>query len=274
MRLLVSSEEDPASRNMKDLLLQKREWKELGTPYDLLVSDDMILATVKGIHIYEDGMDKRIADLVGLEADEVVFLSRHRAASSIPTLTVHPIGNFAEAKFGGRDGVLVPPAPSLMNGLLRRIASLAKGLPFQISFEVTHHGPWLETPTVYMEIGSDETMWGCRDAADCLTDALLTVNKADYPVLIGLGGGHYAPRFTEVALSRKANFGHMIPSYVLESVDRSETERLVRYAIEVSGAEAVYIHRKSMKRSRASELAALLDRIGVPSLRSGDLEPL
>jgi len=274
MRLLVSSEEDPASRNMKDLLLQKREWKELGTPYDLLVSDDMILATVKGIHIYEDGMDKRIADLVGLEADEVVFLSRHRAASSIPTLTVHPIGNFAEAKFGGRDGVLVPPAPSLMNGLLRQIASLAKGLPFQISFEVTHHGPWLETPTVYMEIGSDETMWGCRDAADCLTDALLTVNKADYPVLIGLGGGHYAPRFTEVALSRKANFGHMIPSYVLESVDRSETERLVRYAIEVSGAEAVYIHRKSMKRSRASELAALLDRIGVPSLRSGDLEPL
>ncbi len=278
MRLLVSSEEDVASRNMRDLLMRKREWETLdGGEFGegrLLRSGGLLMATIEGIHIYEDDLDRRAADASGLPVDEVVFLSRHKAASAIPTLTVHPIGNFGKAEFGGRDGRLVPPAPSLMNALLRRIAELGAHLSFQISFEVTHHGPWLETPTVYVEIGSDEGQWGDMDAARCLTDALLSAEERKHPVLIGLGGGHYGPRFTDIALSRQADFGHMVPSHVLDRCSIEEIREIVAYAMRISGASAAYMHRKSMKRSRASAIKEMLEGMGVPLLRSEDLEPL
>lgn len=278
MRLLVSSEEDPASCNMRELLLRKREWEpaeagEFGEGR-LMVGDGMAMVTIDGIHIYEDDLDRRVSDILDVEFDEVVFLSRHRAASAIPTLTVHPIGNFGEARFGGRDGRLVPATPPLMNGLLRKISELGSDLPFQISFEVTHHGPWLETPTVYIEIGSDESQWGHMGAAECLTDALLGVKEEEYPVLIGLGGGHYGPRFTDIALTRRANFGHMVPAHALDGADESAIGEMVSKSMEASGATAAYMHRKSMKRSRASMIASVLERMDVPLLRSEDLEPL
>ncbi len=278
MRLLVSSEEDPASCNMRELLLRKRGWEpaeagEFGEGR-LLVGDGMAMVTIEGIHIFEDHLDRRVGEILDVEFDEVVFLSRHRAASAIPTLTVHPIGNWGEAKFGGRDGDLVPATPSLMNGMLRRISELGSDLPFQISFEVTHHGPWLETPTVYIEIGSDESQWGHMGAAECLTDALLTVRDEDHPVLIGLGGGHYGPRFTDIALTRKANFGHMVPAHALDDADESSIQDMVSKAMDASGATAAYMHRKSMKRSRATLISSVLERMEVPLLRSEDLDLL
>ncbi len=278
MRLLVSSEEDPASCNMRSLLLRKRDWEpadagEFGAG-NLLVGDGMAMVTIEGIHIFEDHLDRRVGGLLDVEFDEVVFLSRHRAASAIPTLTVHPIGNFGEARFGGRDGCLVPAAPTLMNGLLRGIAERGSDLPFQISFEVTHHGPWLDTPTVYIEIGSDESQWEHMGAAECLTDALLGVREEDHTTLIGLGGGHYGPRFTDIVLTRKANFGHMVPAHVLDGADEPAVQEMVSKAMQTSGATAAYMHRKSMKRSRASMIASVLERMDVPLLRSEDLDPL
>ena len=33
---------------------------------------------------------------------------------------------------------------------------------FERSLEVTHHGPWLTAPSLFLEIGSDATMWDHR----------------------------------------------------------------------------------------------------------------
>lgn len=274
---MVSSEEDIASRNMRQLLLEKREWEEVDGgdfgPGRLQVTDGMAMVTIDDIHIYEDDLDRRAQDVLGETVDDVIFLSRHKAASAIPTLTVHPIGNWSEASFGGRDGMLVPAAPHLMNGLLRKVSEYGSGLPFQISFEVTHHGPWLETPTVYIEIGSEESQWGHMGAAECLTDAILDVVEEDNPVLIGIGGGHYGPRFTDICLTRRADFGHMVPAHALDGADEEAVRSMVRKAMDASGAEAAYMHRKSMKRSRASMISAVLEDMDIPLLRSDDLEP-
>ncbi|MDD1748219.1 MAG: D-aminoacyl-tRNA deacylase, partial [Methanomassiliicoccales archaeon] len=94
----------------------------------------------------------------------MVFLSRHKAASGIPTLTAHPIGNFSKADFGGRPGTLVRSSPDMMTSTLRELQRNAAGLGFGVSFEVTHHGPYLEAPTMYIEIGSSEENWGNKDA--------------------------------------------------------------------------------------------------------------
>lgn len=44
--------------------------------------------------VVEDYLDKRWEEVTGEVVDEVIFLSKHTAASNKPALTVHPIGNF------------------------------------------------------------------------------------------------------------------------------------------------------------------------------------
>ncbi|HQQ25237.1 MAG TPA: D-aminoacyl-tRNA deacylase, partial [Methanomassiliicoccales archaeon] len=167
MRLLVASIPDPASVNLRDRLLEAADWSEddkyLGWPCHRL--RDMLMVSIDQLHLHLDHVDRMVGQALGVDIEEVVFLSKHRAASGKPTLTVHPIGNFGKADYGGREGMLVPASPSFLSGMLRVLSLSAKGLPFEVSYEVTHHGPFLEVPTTYVEIGSDETKWGNLDAA-------------------------------------------------------------------------------------------------------------
>ena len=76
---------------------------------------------------------------------------------------------------------------------------------YDITLEATHHGPLLDSPTLYLEIGSDEDRWADSRAARvwaqtisiCLgmsEDAQQREWQGEGDVMIGLGGGHYAPR--------------------------------------------------------------------------------
>jgi D-aminoacyl-tRNA deacylase len=189
--------------NLHDRLLEAAEWTE-AAPFQgrpSLVLQDMCMVTTDTLHLQLDHVDRLVCQELGITVDEVIFLSKHRAASGKPTLTMHPIGNFGRADHGGRGRSLVPASPELLSGLLRELSRTGRGLPFQISYEVTHHGPFLEVPTTYVEIGSDESTWGHRGAAEALAEALLNCGSSDGPTVIGVGGGHYAPRFTEVTLA-------------------------------------------------------------------------
>lgn len=44
--------------------------------------------------VVEDYLDERWEKVTGEVVDEVIFFSKHTAASNKPALTVHPIGNF------------------------------------------------------------------------------------------------------------------------------------------------------------------------------------
>lgn len=280
MLLIVCSEEDLPSRNMRDRLLQVRDWELGGAAADdgrhdeVMISEGMALISIPGIHIRTDDVDQMASDATGLEFSDVVFLSRHKAVSGIPTLTVHPIGNYEKADFGGREGSLVPASPALMTQLLREMQARCSHMHFQVSYEVTHHGPWLQTPTMFLEIGSDESQWGDRQAAECLVDALLATRPLDHPKVVGVGGGHYAPQFTEMSLMKEVSFGHMVPNYALRGLDDDGILERVQMATDATGTRSVYMHRKSMKRSEASRMQALLESAGMEIVSSRDLVPL
>ncbi|MEI6796141.1 MAG: D-aminoacyl-tRNA deacylase, partial [Methanomassiliicoccales archaeon] len=143
MLLLVASTEDVAGTNIRDRLLELVAWEGRGSFLDHPVYSrgDLLLATIDKIHLRADDIDREFEEAMSFQVDEVIFLSRHKAASGTPTLTVHPIGNYGIAEHGGRDGTLVPCSPASMAALLRSLRTTAMGLPFNISFEVTHHGP-------------------------------------------------------------------------------------------------------------------------------------
>jgi len=272
-RLLVCSEADIPSVNMKSQLLKKRDWEDIGNngKDSFIINGEAIVMTTPDLHIHVEDIDERLAD-AGLAVDEAIFMSRHSATSGEAALTVHPIGNYHENKFGGRERTLVRSNPALMTDALRKIVKYNDLDDFKICFEVTHHGPWLDKPTFFIEIGSDERNWGNERAADILSDVLLDMEPNDYDTAVGVGGGHYAPRFTEVALSFKINFGHMLPNYHLEGNSDEDIIRMVKDACAASETRLVYLHRKSLKGAEEKRVSELIRSAGFELITSSDLE--
>jgi D-aminoacyl-tRNA deacylase len=152
-------------------------------------------------------------------------------------------------------------------------------LPHHVCFEVTHHGPYLETPTVFVEIGSTETEWKKTEPAALITQALLTLLQTspseqtfpnDIPVLVGIGGGHYTPRFTDVVFQRNAAFGHMIPKYHISAGNINE-EMLTQAINCTPGFKAVYFDKHAIRKSQLTEYRQWCKDQDIPVISSKTL---
>ena len=273
VKLIVTSSEDPASMNIRARLLERTGWSENGSfdGHSAMQKDDFIMVQVDRIHLDEELIDERVSKALGITVDVVVFASRHRSESKIPTLTVHPIGNFSSADLGGRPGTLCKSSPQLMTSALRALSAKGKGLGFNISFETTHHGPFVNSPAFYIEIGSYEELWEREDAAEAIAESILNIKDEGYPVIVCAGGGHYAPRFTEVALSRKVAIGHMAANYALDAL---KPDMIVQMANKSGGAKKVYFHKKGMPKPAHRELQQRFASCGLEEISSDDLEAL
>jgi D-aminoacyl-tRNA deacylase len=280
--LLVSSSEDPASTNIKNSLLTRHHWQETNTfsnapVYTSNTLHDVLLITIPDKKIRHENLEDELKQTLNVTPDLTIFLSRHRSKTGEPTLTDHPIGNYADAQFGGRPHTLVPAAPHAMTQLLRLINTRVNHtkLPYKVCYEVTHHGPYLAAPTLFVEVGSTEIQWNEQPPADLIAAALLDLlhtppkEPSATPVLVGIGGGHYAPRFTDVALQRDASFGHMLPTYHL--TDKIDEAMLELAFTKTPGATGAYLHRKELKKSQVTQIKKWCETKGIPVVSSNDL---
>ena len=132
MNLIIASKADSASINLRDRLLEMSPWEKCGT-FD---GNDMWKITkthgpfcVKGthliiidkIHINAEKIDEVFERESSLKLSNIIFLSRHKAASGKPSLTVHPIGNWGDADYGGIKGEVTPASSDIMTSLLREM---------------------------------------------------------------------------------------------------------------------------------------------------------
>ena len=194
-----------------------------------------------------------------------IFLSRHSSAKGIPTLSVHTPGNLSEAKFGGKPGtVSISPAGAMKNALLE-MAKLAneRSLNYEVSYECTHHGPSLDAPAMFAELGSTPKQWKDTKAAEVVADAAVAAvsDCSSCSVALGIGGPHYNKKFTKMALNNQRAFGHMIPKYALNEVD---TE-IIRQCIErtVEQVDSVVLDWKGIKGEHKPEIIAALEKLDV-----------
>jgi D-aminoacyl-tRNA deacylase len=287
--LLVASAEDPASTNIKNSLLEQTTWNEHGTFYNTPVYHhsslkNLVLVTIPDKKIHHENIDLEVHDQLNITPKLAIFLSRHRSKMGDPTLTVHPIGNYGDAEFGGKPQTLILAAPRMMTQLLRIINKnlQSTSLDFKVCYEVTHHGPFLRIPTMFAEVGSTEAQWQQQEPARVIAKSLLELLTEhsyeieypnDIPVLLGIGGGHYAPRFTEIALQKNAAFGHMIPSYQIDAgtIDWAMIEHALATTPNVSG---VYLHKKALKKSQVTLFKQWFEDKKIPVVSSKELQDI
>jgi len=257
---LINSRSDPAGCNIRQNIeqyLSKNDVQPRRRTYNFF--------EIEGRLIHAENVD---ADI---DADLVIFLSRHSSMKPVPVLTIHATGNFGEAELGGNPRTLATAAPAMMQATLR---GLSRYCPdnYRVSYEVTHHGPTgLCHPSFFVEIGSTEQEWTDPVAGDAVAKAVLNAAPCDPIPLIGIGGTHYAPRQTAIALSTRGAFGHIASSpRQIELLDCG----MVKAMAEKSGSVAAFIDRKAVPHCDLERIGKILDFLKIIRLSESEITSL
>jgi|SRR5208282_5395280 len=238
--LLVTSTKDQASTNIARGLVANYGFEStkiilLGNP--VLQRGSLLLATIDTELVNPPDLDTYFNPAA------YVFLSRHRAESGIPSVTVHTTGNFTNEEYlGGRPREIGWVNPDLQKNYMIALNRRRKQLEgYQVSIEATHHGPTsLRKPVLFVELGSSEKNWGDEHAGKMIGDALmemLSERKAWEKVAIAFGGTHYPEKLNKLLVDSEFALSAVVAKYYLEGIDDAmfgqiiqKTTKFPRYA--------------------------------------------
>lgn len=271
MRVLVTSEKDIASLTIRDRLIEEYGF----TPTDDTFDNNPILTNQEGTLLVMSNQDLIYTDYLDdhFDAEVYIFCSRHRAESGKPALLVHSTGNLGdEAPFGGVPRRLSVSAASLVAVALKqlRYERDQRGLEeFDVTMEATHHGPTaMDTPMLFIELGSDEGYWKHQEGASAVAAAAMKCASTVFEVdaFIGFGGTHYVSKFNRLVLEKNIRIGHIAPKYALDNI----TEDIVRLMIERSKEKikTAVIDWKGTNSIQRAKLLPILDSLGIELVRA------
>lgn len=230
------------------------------------LSDTIIVLRRAGTHIHDERVDLLLPHALRDARPTLVFPSIHRSRENVRSLTVHPLGNPGpRADLGGRPRTLVPADPRRMVSVLRQLDERGELVGIPTTYEATHHGPELGLPAFFVEIGSGEHTAPAPEAVRILAEVIPRIEApSEDRVALGVGGGHYVPHFTDLALHRRWAFGHLLSRHSLDELDRATAVEAYRLT---EGAEGIVYSRAQDANHSA------LDGVG-PRLRDQDAAPL
>ena len=217
---------------------------------------------------------------------------------------MHPIGvawlddTESLERYGGKARRCSPPSQRIAR-IYRNLLAYAQRRDlidtFEVTMEATHHGPFCDIPTCFVEIGSDEKTWDNIEAANLWSDLLEEELKAytvesntatgGGMVVALLGGGHYIPKMNDCArFGDDIYVGHSIASYGLQSLllaastfekEAKECPAITWKSVVMecinstklahpSRQLVVLIDKKAFKADGRALLTGLLDDLGIP----------
>ena len=273
MILLAASNKDAAGLNIARQVLDHYPFKITGKAFQ---GNPVYSATVNRkevtlIVLSEETINAQHLTDSFSNPDLIVFISRHSSTSGKPTLSVHTPGNLGPAEFGGLPKqVSISPATAMQDAL-KALAYIKEGmnLQYEVSYECTHHGPSLNTPTMFVELGSAPEQWRDAKAAEAVAHAAMSaIGKFTTPqqtAILGIGGTHYNERFTRMALDDEAVFGHMIPKYAVPLVDADMLRQCAKKTLEK--VDHVVLDWKGIKSADKPRLLEALEQAGIPYIK-------
>jgi D-aminoacyl-tRNA deacylase len=267
MILFVASKKDIAAMNIAERLVTDHTFESTTERFD-------------GNPVFSKTLSNgKTAELVYIEQDSVnaqsvvfpsspsllVFLSRHKSMTGTPTLSVHTPGNLGKADLGGLPRTVSISPASAMKEALRamKAAQTEMSLEYEVSYECTHHGPSLNIPTMFVELGSSEKQWADSEAAEAVARSALAAASAEtvHSAVLGIGGPHYNMKFTRKALETETAFGHIIPKYAISELD---LEMLEQCAVKTAeSVEKAVLDWKGITGADKNRLLSLLTDVGL-----------
>ncbi|HTZ42000.1 MAG TPA: D-aminoacyl-tRNA deacylase [Candidatus Omnitrophota bacterium] len=231
--LIVASKKDKAGINITTRLSQFRGNPLLSSMkqapnYDFYLVDEEI--------VYTENLNMEKIN----KYDFIIFASRHSSEKGGKTLSVHSPGNFRRADFGGESGKVCRSSALFQKQMFEKLNENAKAYhleEYAVTLEATHHGPLIDKPCLFIEIGSTDIEWTDRRAAfvvaKTIDDVVRNYQENKFrEVAIGIGGPHYCPGFNKIQLNSNVAISHIISQYVLplseemmkEAVEKTEEE--------------------------------------------------
>ena len=200
--------------------------------------------------------------------DFVIFASKHKSEKREKTLSIHAPGNFRITDFRGRAISRESQYNPVTSGVGRRgkicktsalfqkqiFEKLNKNVEeyhledYKVTLECTHHGPFIDKPCIFIEIGSTENEWNDKRAgfvvAKTISETIKNFKENPYnEIAIGIGGPHYCPNFNKIQLNSNIAISHIIPQYILPI-----SEEMIREAIEKTDEEVDFVLLLSISR--------------------------
>lgn len=269
MILLVSSNKDIASLNIKKQILDhyrfegaSENFKE-NAVYETIVSQkDVKLVTLNEESVNAQNLPNFFDNL-----EMIIFISRHSSESGTPTLSVHTPGNLGEAQLGGLPRKISISPANAMRETLKTMMRLKQEmqLDYEVSYECTHHGPSLDVPTMFAELGSSPKQWSDQKAAEAVAHATMEAisqsDKSRAKAVLGIGGPHYSEKFTRIALHEEMAFGHIIPKYAIPNIDAEILSQCVTRTLEK--VECAVLDWKGIKGEHKANLVQMLQETSV-----------
>lgn len=270
MILLVSSNKDVASINIANQILQQQPFQKTSENFqnNPIYTTNINQKPVTLIRLNEESINAQNLPENFPDTKLIIFISRHSSQSGTPTLTVHTPGNFADADFGGLPRTVSISPATAMSDTLKILTFFQQQFElsnYEVSFEVTHHGPSLNVPTMFVELGSSKSQWTDLKAAKAVACTVISIigtfeSKPTRKAAIGIGGTHYNKKFTRMVLNGETIFGHMIPKYAVANVDVSMLKHCVERSLEQ--VSEVLLDWSGIKGEDKPNLIAALDASG------------
>jgi len=269
MKLVVASIEDVAGKNIAQKIIELYQLQKTDQTYHefpiyekIIEGTEIKLVTLKTESIQAQYITNDFAP------ELIVFVSKHSSQSGIPTLSVHTPGNLtSQAEKGGLPKqVSVAPASAMKEALKEMAQQIKeKQLSYAVSYECTHHGPSLNVPVMFAELGSSPTQWQDAEAAEAVAHATVkaVTTQITYPTVVGVGGPHYNDKFSKISLTMPTAFGHMIPKYAIAQVDAPMIKQCAERTVE--RVETIMLDWKGIK---GDDKQNLLEAIGQTGLRT------
>ena len=220
--LIVASKLDKAGINITTQLSQFGDYKFYLVDKEIIYTENLDLEKIN-------------------QYDFIIFASKHKSESKEKTLSVHAPGNWRSADFGGVTGKACKSSALFMKYLFEKLNQKAEEAflkEYKVTMEATHHGPLIDKPCVFIEIGSTEFEWTDRRAgfavARAISDAIATFKENPYhEIAIAIGGPHYCPSFNNIQLKSNVAISHVIPNYVFPITEETIREAVAKTAEEL-----------------------------------------
>ncbi len=256
--LIVGSKFDAASRNILMNLMDLGNFKYHIINGDMLKTENLNFEKIN-------------------QFDFVIFASKHKSEKKEKTLTIHAPGNWKEI-WGGGKSRRVCPSSALFQKHLFKILNKNKEeseLKYKVSMEVTHHGPLIERPCVFIEIGGSEEEWKDRRAsfviAKTIREAIETWKENPYrEIAVGIGGPHYCQSFNKIQLNSNVALSHIIPKYVFPISEEIILEAINKTVEEV---DFVLLDWKGLgKAEERDRILEILDKNYISWKKTGEIK--